>query len=65
MKLSISFGFYMKEFFKDNSNVVKIFYSALLFIYVYTINDMKELVQDVRDVKYAVPRPMNALTSMV
>ena len=53
MTLSISYGFYMKVILKDDSNVVKSFNSALLFIYVYVMNDTKRLVKDLREVKYA------------
>ena len=36
---------------------------ALLFIYVYAMNDMEGLVRDIREVKYAVFRFENSLTS--
>ena len=39
--------------------------SALLFIYVYAMNDMKGLVQDLEMVKYVVQRPKNILASSV
>ena len=52
MRLSISYGFYMNDFLKDYLNVVKSFNSALLFICIYAMNDMKGLVEDLREVKY-------------
>ena len=57
MRLSISYGFYMLEIFKDYPNVVKSFNSALLFIYVYAMSDTKGLVQDLREVKYTMSGP--------
>ena len=65
MRLCISYGIYIKDILKDYSNVVKKFYFALLFIYVYAMNDTDGLVQDLGEVKYLVPRTKNALTSRV
>ena len=45
MRLNISYVFYMKDIFKDYSNVLKSINTALLFINVYAINDMKGLVK--------------------
>ena len=65
MGLSISYVFRMKEFLIDYLNVVKSFNSALLFIYVYVMNDTKGLVQVLREIKYVVARSKNTLTYRV
>ena len=43
MRLSILYGFYLKEVSEEYSHVVKIFNSALIFIYSYAMNDTKVL----------------------
>ena len=55
----------MKEILEDYSYVMKSFNFALLFIYAYVVNDMKGLVQELRQVKYAMPRPKKAINSKV
>lgn len=53
--------FYMKEILKDYSNAVNSFNSTLLLINVYSMNYMKWIVEDLREVKYAVTWPKNDL----
>ena len=52
MRLSISYGFDMKDIFKDYLNVVKSSNSALLYICTYAMKDIKGFVQDLQEVKY-------------
>ena len=65
MRLSISYGFYIKNILKEYSNFVKSFNYALLSIYVYAMNDTKGFVQDLREFNYTVQRPKNTLTSRI
>lgn len=58
MRLTISYGLYVKEIFKVYCNVVPHYFS-----YMYMHNYMKGLVQNLREVKYAVLHPKNVQSS--